>query len=191
MIDYAAITEQLNREFACDHVRSCTTYLVTNAGSKVFRRQCRRCGELVAVLRRGDLTRAQMDAAVPHDKSLRPAWWQKWRERSEQLNAEATAREAEAKGREDAAWWSRYNAHLLSPEWRRLRVKVMERCGGICEGCGEHPVAHVHHLSYEHMGNEFLFELVGVCLACHARLHPERFRIGTTAAAQARRSLCT
>jgi hypothetical protein len=51
----------------------------------------------------------------------------------------------------------------------------MKRCGGICEGCGERPVAHIHHLTYEHMGDEFLFELAGVCIPCHHRLHPERF----------------
>lgn len=64
-----------------------------------------------------------------------------------------------------------YLAYLESPQWSALRRKVWLRCHGICEGCGERPVADVHHLSYKHFGNEFLWELAGLCVPCHERLH--------------------
>lgn len=51
------------------------------------------------------------------------------------------------------------------------RRKIIDRCNGRCEGCGEAPVAQVHHLTYEHVGDEFLFELVGLCNRCHDRMH--------------------
>jgi hypothetical protein len=73
----------------------------------------------------------------------------------------------------DAEWWERYEKHLRSRRWRWLRSLVVERAGGVCEGCGTARIAQIHHLSYEHMGNEFLFELVGLCAGCHLRVHEE------------------
>ena len=66
---------------------------------------------------------------------------------------------------------ARYLEHLQSPRWSELRRQVYLRAGGICEGCGKRPIAEVHHLSYEHLGNEFLWELKGLCSPCHERLH--------------------
>jgi replicative DNA helicase len=73
-------------------------------------------------------------------------------------------------GREDARR-KRYHEYLLSPEWMALRRKVLDRCGGLCEGCREERVTQVHHLTYAHVRNELLFELVGLCDACHERAH--------------------
>jgi hypothetical protein len=65
-------------------------------------------------------------------------------------------------------WYSEY---LLTPEWRAKREKVMARCKGVCEGCSVRPASQVHHLSYAHVGNEFLWELVGICNECHNQVH--------------------
>jgi hypothetical protein len=64
-----------------------------------------------------------------------------------------------------------YNFYLKSDAWKLKRRKVRDRCGGVCEGCRDHPVTQVHHLTYEHVGNELLYELVGLCDACHERAH--------------------
>jgi hypothetical protein len=66
-----------------------------------------------------------------------------------------------------------YRKYMMSSEWRNRRSKVMKRCSGICEGCGDHPATEVHHLSYQHFMDEFLFELVGLCHNCHERLHAD------------------
>ena len=58
--------------------------------------------------------------------------------------------------------------------WKKKRGKVLERASGICEGCLEKPATQVHHLSYEHVGDEYLFELVAVCDACHDNLHSQK-----------------
>lgn len=70
------------------------------------------------------------------------------------------------------AWRERYEAHMASDKWARLRAKVMTRSAGICEGCLEEPATAVHHLTYKHLGDELLWELVAVCKNCHARCHP-------------------
>jgi hypothetical protein len=71
----------------------------------------------------------------------------------------------------DPEWREKYHAHLDSRKWQDLRDKVIERQKCICAGCEAAPVEHVHHLTYAHMGDEFLFELLGLCIDCHLKLH--------------------
>jgi 5-methylcytosine-specific restriction endonuclease McrA len=74
---------------------------------------------------------------------------------------------------ESDRWWEWYNGYLQSPEWRALRDLVLMRANGRCEGCGTAEPSEVHHLTYDHAGAEFLFELVALCTNCHERLHRE------------------
>lgn len=69
-----------------------------------------------------------------------------------------------------------YAEYLRSTEWAARRERVMQRAGGICEGCRMQPATEVHHLTYEHMTQEFLFELVAICSDCHARWHGQPAR---------------
>lgn len=64
-----------------------------------------------------------------------------------------------------------YAGYLRSEEWASRREKVMQRAGGFCEGCRAQAATEVHHLTYEHVTQEFLFELVAICGDCHARYH--------------------
>ena len=68
-------------------------------------------------------------------------------------------------------WPELYADYLKSEEWAARRAKVMQRAGHCCEGCREQPAIDVHHLSYEHVTQEFLFELVALCRDCHGRIH--------------------
>jgi len=73
----------------------------------------------------------------------------------------------------DTPWPELYREYLRSQEWALKRAKVMRRAGGLCEGCGDHRATDVHHLSYEHVTQEFLFELVALCADCHERIHQQ------------------
>jgi 5-methylcytosine-specific restriction endonuclease McrA len=75
---------------------------------------------------------------------------------------------------DDSAFWLAYEEYLAGPVWRKKREKILGRSGGICEGCREKTATQVHHLSYEHVGDEFLFELVAVCDDCHNKLHNQK-----------------
>jgi hypothetical protein len=66
---------------------------------------------------------------------------------------------------------ARYAAYLRSPGWQRKRMAVLKRDNGICQACLVRTATEIHHLSYEHLGAEFAFELVSVCAVCHERLH--------------------
>jgi hypothetical protein len=70
-----------------------------------------------------------------------------------------------------------YPEYLQSDAWKGLRDKVLKRASGVCEGCGSADAVQAHHLRYAHIGQEFLWELVAVCLACHERAHPEKHKI--------------
>jgi hypothetical protein len=64
-----------------------------------------------------------------------------------------------------------HDLYLASPQWRMIRKRVLDRCHYVCEGCGMHSAVEAHHLTYRHWRQEFLFELVGLCAGCHARVH--------------------
>jgi hypothetical protein len=69
------------------------------------------------------------------------------------------------------SWDKYYKEVLQSSEWKIKRKKVIKRCNNICEGCGEKPVQEVHHLTYDRLGQEFLFQLIGLCKNCHSKIH--------------------
>jgi 5-methylcytosine-specific restriction endonuclease McrA len=82
-------------------------------------------------------------------------------------------REAQEKQRDEEQRQARrdlYAAYLRTDQWQSIRKRVMARANGRCEGCGMVEPREVHHLTYAHRGNEFLFELVALCEACHLRI---------------------
>jgi hypothetical protein len=75
------------------------------------------------------------------------------------------------------AWMSkrsRYHRYLRSPKWKERRKKVLERAEDRCEGCRAAKPTEVHHLNYDHVGDELLYELVALCRDCHEKAHEEK-----------------
>ena len=68
-------------------------------------------------------------------------------------------------------WWDAYRQYLTTTEWRERRWRVMQRAGYICEGCGTERATQVHHLTYDRVGREMLFDLVAICDDCHHSIH--------------------
>lgn len=126
-------------------------------GAKHLRFQCQKCGAAVGTMVR------QVDAHLFHQGPVPP-----WNERLVHATeaAEQAQREEESK-----KWWLWYNGYLQSPEWRARRELVLRRAGGTCEGCGLQPAQHVHHRTYDDVGQELLFQLVALCVPCHERVH--------------------
>jgi 5-methylcytosine-specific restriction endonuclease McrA len=59
-----------------------------------------------------------------------------------------------------------YEDYLKSEQWKKLRLQILERDSGTCQICGDKAET-VHHLTYKHLKNEYLFELVSLCATCH------------------------
>lgn len=150
----------------CAHDKQFTGKTVNSIGGVVYRRYCKTCG-------RGTTS------ALPHrtveglaitviDEAKRERVEEEYRDRrSEGLRTIANR----AAARQQVDRRSEYADYLDSSEWRARRRLVLERCDGICEGCRTAQADEVHHLTYQHVGREFLFELVGLCSDCHSRWH--------------------
>ena len=64
-------------------------------------------------------------------------------------------------------WWELYNLYLASPEWNSKRIRVRARDYGRCQLCGSETLLEIHHLTYNRVGDEALFDLVTLCAHCH------------------------
>jgi hypothetical protein len=103
---------------------------------------------------------------VPYWEQL-PAWDDAL---SRQCADKAEEARLQEKAEELAAKRAAYAVYLRSDEWHAKRPKILRR-DPTCTSCGEAPSEQVHHLTYAHIFDEPLFDLVGVCRPCHASLH--------------------
>ncbi len=134
-------------------------------GVVVIGAQCLQCGRMC-------------ERATKNNYSLPSLpWWddalaQRWREKVDAYYGQRRQEYLRRQSDQDAAWRKKWEDHMASTEWQILRQKVFKRCNGMCEGCNERRAVQVHHLTYDRLGHEMLFDLVAVCLACHASIHP-------------------
>lgn len=64
-----------------------------------------------------------------------------------------------------------YRLYMKSPAWREKRAKKLREVGFQCELCGSAVNLAVHHITYAHLKNEPLDDLVVLCGQCHKSLH--------------------
>ena len=154
-----------HERFACDCDLKLLRKRLIKGGAVQYVYQCQRCGEvsLQAVSRAKAFELFGGNEPPPLDTLLREEWNRKKKEAGSSIEKQATTR-----------FWCGYSEYLASPEWAARRRLVLVRAAGTCEGCGSAPPSEVHHLTYEHLGEEFLFELTAVCSTCHVRLHAQR-----------------
>ena len=67
-----------------------------------------------------------------------------------------------------------YEIYLRSDEWNSIRQSVLMRASYQCEQCMNAGRLHVHHLTYERVGNENEDDLIVLCEDCHNSEHPEK-----------------
>jgi hypothetical protein len=167
--DFGKFCEAMATLMPCQHPKAAPRLKIkAGNGAPYYRRQCPDCGAALS----SHLKFAEVDVyrregeMIDWDESL----YQKWLDRRFECSAEIK----EKFGWESGGWWKRYNAYLLSDEWRELRRRVMTRDRFMCRKCEERPAQQVHHLHYERTGHEEESDLISVCLSCHACLHPGR-----------------
>ena len=161
-IDKNALWKEHTARFSCDHSKSELRERTVRGGGKQCVCQCLRCGAAVSNAVKTEVAIAQNGGKplTPFDEQLQASWESDVKESTDRImNAD------------DSAFWQAYEKYLASPEWQKKREKVLARASGVCEGCGGNSATQIHHLSYEHVGDEYLFELVAVCDACHEKLH--------------------
>ena len=67
-------------------------------------------------------------------------------------------------------WRIAYQNYLNSEAWLGKRKEILNRSHGRCEVCGD-AADHVHHKTYERLGDEDLEDLLAVCVKCHSDIH--------------------
>jgi hypothetical protein len=150
----------------CSHEFAEIRLRVFADGTKHFHEQCLECGRSLRTFKRSQLFDMGLDLAkvARFDPTLEEQY------RKRQMGEWKRTHETEQRKRQEE-WWTHYRAYMESPEWYAIRYLVLERCRYICEGCGKASAVHVHHRHYQNFGSEMLFDLAGVCLACHEKIH--------------------
>lgn len=66
-----------------------------------------------------------------------------------------------------------YNKYLTSKKWHKKRLEIAKLHNYKCEICKKYTPSHfhIHHKTYEHLGNERNNELMFLCEECHVKLH--------------------
>lgn len=86
----------------------------------------------------------------------------------EHLGSKPSRYDFERKGRlSDSVFWPTYKRYLKSPEWSARRKLVLRRDNRTCQACLTAEATEAHHLTYRHVFNEPLFDLVAICSPCH------------------------
>jgi len=67
-----------------------------------------------------------------------------------------------------------YHVYLQSDAWKALQARILGRCNGVCEKCGQRPAKDLHHLSYIRLGHERPEDVVYLCGFCHLLAHGQR-----------------
>jgi hypothetical protein len=175
-----ANTFELTEEIVkyCNHNKIEIRKRVFNKGVVQYVKQCLYCGDMKSIAIKKDVAIKENFGKEPDffDEEL----YLKFKEIDKKIYNDKLSDVSKKKVFEKNAeielekeiFFKEYNEYLLSERWAKKREKVIARCKGVCEGCMENPVEHVHHLTYTHVFNEMLFELVGVCRECHNKIHP-------------------
>lgn len=153
----------------CGHERTGIVCWVNGGSQTCFNWFCGDCGYKLSSNIPHELAKAHGCVKVTLDElaSRSKSYVSERQERLDRMKA-AAAERSQPSNRQD------YSDYLRSPRYRELRERVMRRANGLCEGCLNAPAEQVHHLTYEHVGSEFAFELRALCERCHHRLHEVR-----------------
>ena len=71
-----------------------------------------------------------------------------------------------------------YDTYLNSEEWKRKREWVLIFWNHECALCSSAINLHIHHRTYERLGNEKITDLIVLCKACHDHFHVLKLAVG-------------
>lgn len=132
-------------------------------GGMQIRKQCRNCGDVFGLaLKKKDFDINKLNL---YDNNRMEEYRKNNFKETEEFNR--IFEEYKAKNYTFEHKFPGYNEYLASDLWQTKRRLVLERDKYVCQSCIKAKAIQVHHLSYEHVFNEPLFELTSVCIRCH------------------------
>jgi hypothetical protein len=142
------------------------TMKIATANGFSYRNICQNCYTLISVLKKTD-----KPISSYYEITL-----DELRKKTNSINRHSLYTElmnvkTEKQKNKDTAFWNNYKEYLNSQKWYNKRNKVLERDKYLCQACLKNKAIQVHHLTYERVFDEPLFDLVSICLPCHEKLH--------------------
>jgi 5-methylcytosine-specific restriction endonuclease McrA len=165
--DYERLQAELAVHLPCRHLRRIVGRKKKKNGRTFYRLQCPDCGKALS----NQLKFAKVDELTNEGVEIRDwdfdkeeLYWRQYHKYSWPIY-EKVHQERRDK------WWNDYQTYQNSNEWKARVTKVMRRTNGICERCRQQKAIHVHHLTYERVGEEELEDLQALCFDCHDDAH--------------------
>ncbi len=155
--------ERVQEEFTCDHAERVVCKKSTSDGRFTYYRQCTRCGSGTIIKK----SEALLVCGCVQIPNFDQASVDDWRDRRAARLREISKQEAD---QQSAEWWDAYAGYLGTERWARKREAVLRRDKHICQACLRNAATQCHHLTYKHVFDEPLFELIAVCVACHDKI---------------------
>lgn len=81
------------------------------------------------------------------------------------------ARQQEMQGRIIELRDSPYAEYLQTDHWQETRKRALKRARFKCQLCSRNGTLHVHHRTYENLGDESNADLIVLCESCHGKFH--------------------
>lgn len=171
--DYARVEREMAVLMPCAHSNRIVARKITTSGHLFLRLQCPDCGAALSARLPKAKAAEFVATGVPEglwNEQLALQHAVEWNRLShpiiEKMNAERRN-----------AWWSDYEVYLGSDIWKERAGSALKRAGYICERCKRRKAVHVHHLSYERVGEELPGDLQALCFQCHDQAHEGQLSI--------------
>jgi 5-methylcytosine-specific restriction endonuclease McrA len=139
---------------------------------KHYHIHCSQCGSIVKRLSKSEVMKIDTASIVEYPSEY---FDKKRRDEYEQRHQAWQKEMQDERDKKDREWLAWYEKYLESEAWQQKRGLVLKRANWMCEGCGKNRANQVHHLTYERVGDEMLFDLVAICKECHDKI-PSKFR---------------
>jgi RNase P subunit RPR2 len=155
----------------CSHVWGVWRHRLNSNGVKHYGRQCLNCGQLLVTKK--ILVPVPLDELPEIDKQIQERY-QKDRGGifKHKCNIDSLIREIEAKINREVHLAAYYSSETWAIK-RKYRLRLNEKLfNGLCEICFSAPASHIHHLTYERLHKEYIFDLAAICESCHCEQHP-------------------
>jgi 5-methylcytosine-specific restriction endonuclease McrA len=155
-----------NAASSCDHNAKTPKRRIVSNGVSHYGYQCDDCGKWEVAKKSVFGLNIPTDLYDEH----------KFNERQSQIVSQIKEAMDQIQESKKEQWFESYNEYLSSNKWKEKRKLVLERDRYICQGCGVAAANQVHHLTYTHVTDELLFQLVSVCQDCHLKIHNKETR---------------
>ncbi len=160
---------QFKKTRECKHNYVIAKGIMSN-GVIMYKQMCSLCGDVPGgAIAYSKLTQEQKNTAIDYIKRDEIRFVYNSRVRSDYVSAYPGGVNISSQKFNDL-WWEWYSGYLKSCVWEIKKQSVRRRARGVCEACGIASSTQVHHLTYDNVGREPLFDLVAICTKCHEQL---------------------